>query len=147
MKKVVSATLAGALAVGMVPAMALADEAAPEVVADDALELLTLDPIVAFNAGELSAAKTNAGVSISDLDEIEFKVADGKAQYVIPTEVQPEEGKAVDVTDTNSFELTYYKAVQLNTDGTFKSGITVRCYLHRITAGQSRPHGRLFFCD
>ena len=32
-------------------------------------------------------------------------------------------------------------------DGSNEVGITVRCYLHRITAGQSRPHGRLFFCD
>ena len=119
MKKVVSATLAGALAVGMVPAMALADDAAPEVVADDALELLTMTPAQAFQAGEVSAATTNAGAAIADLDGIEFQVVANKAQYVKPTTVQPGEGKAIDVTDPTKFTISYLGNAVAQADGSY----------------------------
>ncbi|MBQ9954636.1 MAG: S-layer homology domain-containing protein [Eggerthellaceae bacterium] len=89
MKKVVSATLAGALAVGMVPAMAFAAEA------DQEMDLLELDAATAiqqgtilFKAGQAAGDKFTAGTD---------------NPYLVPVGVQPAETtsseavKAIDV--------------------------------------------------
>lgn len=53
-KKAVSATLVGALAVGMVPGVALAANATDEGAADDGINALALTPAEAFSNGKVT---------------------------------------------------------------------------------------------
>ena len=63
-KKAVSATLAGVLAVGMVPAAAFAAEAPADEVQKDGIELLdTTSPMTLFNAGTIELGSAFSPVS------------------------------------------------------------------------------------
>ncbi|HIW76904.1 MAG TPA: S-layer homology domain-containing protein [Candidatus Gordonibacter avicola] len=115
-KKVVSATLAGVLAAGMVPAIAFADEAA-EASTDEGIDLLINDK-GAFEGGSLASATDNASSPnpILDLTNIQFEY-DGSAHYVKPVTVALAEGAGVpiNVSNTSNWEHKYYKA---KADGT-----------------------------
>ncbi len=104
MKKVVSATLAGALAVGMVPAMAFAADGA-----DADLELLV----------EEDAAIAAGSVVLKDGQTDGQAFAYGSKGHLVPVKVKP-----MDVTDATDFEnVTKVCLIKLGTavDGT-KSG-------------------------
>ncbi len=63
-KKAVSATLAGVLAVGMVPAAAFAAEAPADEAQNDGIELLdTTSPVTLFNAGTIALGSTFSPMS------------------------------------------------------------------------------------
>ncbi len=115
--KAVKATLAATLAVGMVPAVALAAEA-PEVEGD--ISLASVSPEVAFKAGKVTAAVDNEDNVIADLENVKF-AADGEAHFVVPTEFTPEESIAIDVTDEKEYEFEYYA---LDEDGE-KTGVAI----------------------
>lgn len=102
--KAVKATLAATLAVGMVPAVALAAEA-PETEGD--IALASVSPEASFAAGKVTAAQDNEGNAIADLAKVQF-AADDKAHFVVPTEFTPEESIAIDVTDAKKFSFEYY---------------------------------------
>ena len=110
-KKVVSATLAGALAVGMVPAMALADEA-PE------LELLATTE-EAWDGGVFTATDNAGKVVVSALKVSAFVPVsftyDGTAHYLIPTVAAPAgAANAEDLTNALAYTVTYHASA----DGT-----------------------------
>ncbi|MBQ9955524.1 MAG: S-layer homology domain-containing protein [Eggerthellaceae bacterium] len=105
MKKVVSATLAGALAVGMVPAMALADDAQLET-------LSTVEAVKAFNNGEVIKYATSMSTPSVNVPAtgVEF-TASANAQVAIPVWVELENGTKVQVNnDATKYQITYVKA-------------------------------------
>ena len=104
MKKVVSATLAGALAVGMVPAMALADDAE--------LELL-VTATEAFEGGTIVlGTNIHAGVDFAwDATLGAWKVsAATTAQYVVPASVTLNDGSTSVALNATDYKVTYVKA-------------------------------------
>ena len=146
-KKVVSATLAGVLAAGMVPAIAFADEAA-EATTDEGIDLLSVTPAQAFAQGKLTKAldKMN-GASVADPMKAQFVA--GSGTYLYPQEVTPSVGTAVvDVTavdeqDAALFSFAYYGA---KADGTIdtskvftdsKDALAVGDYYLRITGNNN----------
>lgn len=64
-KKAVSATLVGALAVGMVPGVALAANATDESAADDGINALALTPAQAFAAGKVTGVTVDGKAVLS----------------------------------------------------------------------------------
>lgn len=102
--KIVSATLVGALAIGMVPAVAFADEVAPETTVDDNIDLLAVDPAEAFSQGKVTKAIDNKGNAVTD-----FEFAASSETYLVPTEVTPAESAPVDVTG-DDYKITYFLA-------------------------------------
>ena len=106
--KAVKATLAATLAAGMVPAAAaFAEEPAEATAEGNDIELLTVAPENSFKAGKVTAAEDNEGNVIADLAKVSF-VADGEAHFVVPTEFTPEQGAAIDVTDSAKYKFKYY---------------------------------------
>ena len=97
-KKAVSATLAGVLAVGMVPAAAFAatDAQAADTQDEQGIELLTAGKADAVNAGKITAAVDAQGNAV-DLSKAVSFVADGEAQAIVPTEITPAAGDVIDV--------------------------------------------------
>ena len=98
--KVLRAALAAVLAIGLMPALAFAD--------DGVSTLATVTPADAFKGGEVTAAVDNDENAVDLGSSIEWTV-DGEAHYVIPTEVTPEESAAVDVTDEATYAINYYQ--------------------------------------
>ncbi len=112
-KKAVSATLAGVLAVGLVPAVALADEAV-EVTEEDGITERVVDAAAAFSEGKVTEASLDgaaaAAVPSTGLAAVAY---DGEAVTCVPTKVtlRAVDGTAVvvDVT-TADYQVVYYKA-------------------------------------
>lgn len=104
-KKVVSATLAGVLAAGMVPAIAFADEAA-EATTDEGIDLLAADATADFAGGTLiAAAEATGNTPVKVPAEGIIEVPAGTAVY--PTQVKTQSGKVVNLTRANS-TMTYF---------------------------------------
>ena len=105
-KKAVSATLAGVLAVGLVPAVALADEAV-EVTEEDGITERVGTAAQAFTNGSVTSAVagTPGSMKTATPGSIEL-TADGKAQGAIPLKVTPEAGTPVDVATDDSGTVT-----------------------------------------
>ena len=111
-KKAVSATLAGVLAVGMVPAVALADQAPADEAANDGVELLTADDVAAFTNGTVSEYKIDNGAATAATAAAISINGDGESHTVVPTKVKlaAKNGTSdiiVDVTDTAKYKVTY----------------------------------------
>ena len=107
-KKAVSATLAGVLAVGMVPAAAFAADQPADTASEEGIELQA-SPVADFNAGKAAAAENGLGQVISgDLTKVEFEAGSNKIGFKI-TEWQPEVGAAVTLKDTEWSETKYYE--------------------------------------
>lgn len=104
-KKAVSAALAGTLAVGMVPAVALAAPA-DDAAADDGIESLALTAVQDVAGGKITAATLN-GAAVADLSKITVAISD-----------------FVDTDTTNSspaFKLKDFAVTQITT----KSGVVL----------------------
>lgn len=111
-KKAVSAALAGTLAVGMVPAVALAAPA-DEAAADDGIESMILVDSASFAAGTVTGA-TVAGKAVADPSNIEImlsQVIDGTGadagKYTVPlivTQVTPSVGTPVSLDATTTYQ-------------------------------------------
>lgn len=95
-KKAVSATLAGVLAVGMVPAAAFAETAQADTTGEQGIDLLLNDQIEAFNNGSV----TPTGLS-KDADNTYYVEATGKAiTNVTANSVYPKgSDEAITITD------------------------------------------------
>ena len=111
-KKAVSATLAGVLAVGMVPAAAFAAEAPADEAQNDGIELLTADDVAAFNNGTVSEYKIDNGNPTAVSTTAISINGDGESHTVVPTKVKlaAKSGAndiVVDVTDTAKYKVTY----------------------------------------
>lgn len=111
-KKAVSATLAGVLAVGMVPAAAFAAEAPADEAQNDGIELLTADDVAAFNNGTVSEYKIDNGNPTAVSTTAISINGDGESHTVVPTKVKlaAKNGAndiVVDVTDTAKYKVTY----------------------------------------
>lgn len=111
-KKAVSATLAGVLAVGMVPAAAFAAEAPADEAQNDGIELLTADDVAAFNNGTVSEYKIDNGNPTAVSTTAISINGDGESHTVVPTKVKlaAKDGAndiVVDVTDTAKYKVTY----------------------------------------
>ena len=111
-KKAVSATLAGVLAVGMVPAAAFAAEAPADEAQNDGIELLTADDVAAFNNGTVSEYKIDNGSPAAVSTTAISINGDGESHTVVPTKVKlaAKSGQSdivVDVTDTAKYKVTY----------------------------------------
>ena len=104
MAAVVTASLVGALSLGVAPVVAMADDgiAVQSVTATDALEGGTLTGAVDID---------NKAIEIPATGEITF-TADGKPQGVVPTEITMAAGNATKKVELNDFEYTlqYYIA-------------------------------------
>ena len=99
----VVAALAGALALGAAPAVALAAGAGLQSVA----------PTNAWVNGSLTAAEDNSGHVVTDLDNIEFEVG-SDCKYLIPTEITP-------AGEADPVEVSFYdvKWERLEADGSW----------------------------
>lgn len=98
-KKAVSATLVGALAVGMVPGVALAANATDEGAADDGINALALTPAEAFSNGKVTGVTVDGkAVAINNSGSVGVVTltATGSAQTLAVTEVTPSVGKVID---------------------------------------------------
>ena len=101
MKKVVSATLAGALAVGMVPAMALAEEGG---------ELQATEWAGDFAGGSITAATDDENGAV-DLTKAVKLTLDADGAYLVPTQVTTSSGTVINLADANvaaDYEVEYY---------------------------------------
>lgn len=110
-KKAVSATLAGVLAVGMVPAAAFAETAQADTQDGQGVELLTAGDVTAFNNGSITAAKFG-DTAVSSVKSITTN-ATGEAQKLVPTEIKTASGVTIDLTDEDvakEFKVTYQTA-------------------------------------
>ena len=143
--KVLRAAMAGVLAVGMMPAMALAAEPA-----ESEAVPMAVQSVSAFEAGKVTVAKDNTGAGVDTTKAIEWTV-NGEAHYVVPTQVTPKEGAPVDVT-SDDYEVNYYKkdsnggdTIRLNGEnikvsGVAKDDITTAGTYYAVVFPQSEPY-------
>ena len=108
-KKAVSATLAGVLAVGMVPAAAFAAEAPADEVQNDGIELLdTTSPMTLFNAGTIALGSTFSPVSGQTNQFTANATTDGTALDLGTVTVTPK-GQAAVIATGDDFKVTIAK--------------------------------------
>ena len=108
-KKAVSATLAGVLAVGMVPAAAFAAEAPADEAQNDGIELLdTTSAVTLFNAGTIALNSTFSPVSGQTNQFTANATTDGTALDLGTVTVTPKGQSAVPVTG-DDFKVTITK--------------------------------------
>ena len=108
-KKAVSATLAGVLAVGMVPAAAFAAEAPADEAQNDGIELLdTTSAVTLFNAGAIALDSTFSPVSGKTNQFTANATTDGTALDLGTVTVTPKGQSAVAVTG-DDFKVTITK--------------------------------------
>ena len=103
-KKAVSATLAGVLAVGMVPAAAFAETAQADTNDEQGVELLTGEASQDFANGHITAT----GADWSNTDKEWDVTADGTAKKLTITAVVTKSGQTV--TIDNKYTVKYYAA-------------------------------------
>ena len=147
-KKAVSATLAGVLAVGMVPAAAFADAAQADTNDEQGIELTSVDSVPAFEQGYVSAysgTETKTGVAKTAKIELTYK-ADTVFE-VVPTEVTFGNGDkltSTELANTDKFKIYYtdaagnvveqvteagdYNVVIEAVDGAYKGGKITRAF-------------------
>ena len=108
-KKAVSATLAGVLAVGMVPAAAFAAEAPADEAQNDGIELLdTTSAVTLFNAGTIALDSTFSPVSGKTNQFTANAATDGSALDLGTVTVTPKGQSAVTVAG-DDFKVTITK--------------------------------------
>lgn len=108
-KKAVSATLAGVLAVGMVPAAAFAAEASADEVQNDGIELLdTTSPMTLFNAGTIELGSAFSPVSGQTNQFTANATTDGTALDLGTVTVTPK-GQAAVIATGDDFKVTIAK--------------------------------------
>lgn len=108
-KKAVSATLAGVLAVGMVPAAAFAAEAPADEAQNDGIELLdTTSAVTLFNAGTIALDSTFSHVSGKTNQFTANATTDGSALDLGTVTVTPKGQSAVTVAG-DDFKVTITK--------------------------------------
>ena len=108
-KKAVSATLAGVLAVGMVPAAAFAAEAPADEAQNDGIELLdTTSAVTLFNAGTIALDSTFSPVSGKTNQFTANATTDGSALDLGTVTVTPKGQSAVAATG-DDFKVTITK--------------------------------------
>lgn len=108
-KKAVSATLAGVLAVGMVPAAAFAAEAPADEAQNDGIELLdTTSAVTLFNAGTIALDSTFSPVSGKTNQFTANATTDGTALDLGTVTVTPKDQSAVTATG-DDFKVTITK--------------------------------------
>lgn len=108
-KKAVSATLAGVLAVGMVPAAAFAAEAPADEAQNDGIELLdTTSAVTLFNAGTIALDSTFSPVSGKANQFTANATTDGSALDLGTVTVTPKGQSAVTATG-DDFKVTITK--------------------------------------
>lgn len=108
-KKAVSATLAGVLAVGMVPAAAFAAEAPADEVQNDGIELLdTTSPMTLFNAGTIELGSAFSPVSGQTNQFTANATTDGTALDLGTVTVTPK-GQAAVIATGDDFKVTIAK--------------------------------------
>ena len=96
---VISASLVGALSLGIAPVAAMANE-------DDGLQLLIGNTTTDIAGGTVSSYTDNNGKSTDGVFSW-----DGKAHYLLPVEITTETGSVVPF-DANKFVYGYYKVVE-----------------------------------
>ena len=127
---VVTASLVGALSIGA-PAVALAANA-------------NIDMLVADEAQDIAQGKVTA---YTDQDKDAMKgtefVVNGKAQYIVPTQLTTKTGKVIDIKDGN-LSVKYVKV-----DKASKQCITVdgkKVYVKDTAAGDIKEAGTYYVC-
>lgn len=137
-KKAVSATLAGVLAVGMVPAAAFAAEAPADEVQNNGIELLdTTSPVTLFNAGTIALGSTFSPVSGQTNQFTANATTDGTALDLGTVTVTPKGQSAVAATG-DDFKVTITKngaeVKEIKTPGTYT--VTVKAVGGDYEGGQ-----------
>ena len=118
-KKAVSATLAGVLAVGMVPAAAFADAAQADATGEDGVELLAASNLDAFNNATPSEVKVGDNV-VTDYSDIKIPVSKAADSAVIITKVQPKAAGLAEMKygEKNIEGIAGYRTVYFAADST-----------------------------
>ena len=127
---VVTASLVGALSIGA-PAVALAANA-------------NIDMLVADEAQDIAQGKVTAYTD-QDKDAMEGTefVVNGKAQYIVPTQLTTKTGKVIDIKDGN-LSVKYVKV-----DASSKKWITVegeKVFVSDVNASDIKDAGTYFVC-
>ena len=109
-KKAVSATLAGVLAVGMVPAAAFAETAQADTTeANDGIDLLWQSPAEAFSNATVTEAYDLNGNKVDTSEAVSFAYKAGTAQGLDVQEVTLDGyDKPIATTDADKFVVRYY---------------------------------------
>ena len=147
-KKAVSATLAGVLAVGMVPAAAFAADQPADTTGEDGVELLAASnsqfskadvTMVDKQAGQAVAVTGKAGQTVDKAIELSQK--DGAAQYLVPTSITVAD-ETVDLDDctvtyfwNNTEDSTWTEVKDVNNIKDTPTSAQKRIYKMVITAG------------
>ena len=130
--KVLRGAMAAVLAIGLMPTAAFATEAA-----DSEASVRAVSTADDFTAGAVTAAVDNEGETVDLSKDVEFVREANVAQYVIPTQVTPEEGAAVELAKADkqtSTGATIDMVDKSNPENTFK--VT---YLIASTSGMDVP--------
>ena len=127
---VVTASLVGALSIGA-PAVALAANA-------------NIDMLVADEAQDIAQGKVTAYTD-QDKDAMEGTefIVNGKAQYIVPTQLTTKTGKVIDIKDGN-LSVKYVKV-----DASSKKWITVegeKVFVSDVNASDIKDAGTYFVC-
>ena len=127
---VVTASLVGALSIGA-PAVALAANA-------------NIDMLVADEAQDIAQGKVTA---YTDQDKDAMKgtefVVNGKAQYIVPTQLTTKTGKVIDIKDGN-LSVKYVKDV--NTSNKWITVDGEKVYVEDTAAGEIKDAGTYYVC-
>ena len=139
-KKAVSATLAGVLAVGMVPAAAFADAAQADTNDEQGIELLANDGSTLFAKAAVTAVDKQAGQTV-DLSgkagttadkAIELSQKDSAAQYLVPTSITVA-GEEINLDDCT---VNYYEVTSVTPVDADNIKDSTKTYKMVITAGE-----------
>ena len=116
-KKAASVTLAGVMAVGMVPAAAFAADA-PEAQADDGISALTADEADVFAGASISQVQINGGAAQTTPSTVEV-VKQSAATNIVPVQLTSiVDGRTLDLLNADgSFNTTDFEIVYGNADG------------------------------
>lgn len=141
-KKAVSATLAGVLAVGMVPAAAFAatDAQAADTQDEQGIELLANDGSDLFVKADVTAVDKQAGQTVdltgkagtTATKPIELSQKDGAAQYLVPTSITVA-GEEISLDDCT---VAYYEGESTKVTDVNNIKDSTKTYKMVITAGE-----------
>ena len=115
-KKAVSATLAGVLAVGMVPAAAFAADAQADTTGEEGIELQAATAQDDFLAGTISEV-TSGGKVVSDINSITVKQADLSTKAPVITKLTNDSGIEKTLTEIGGLKRVYLKSANKNDAG------------------------------
>ena len=126
---VVTASLVGALSLGVAPVAAMAT--------NEGISTQSVSPATSWQEGTCTYAKDNDGYIITNPEGYEFEY-DGRAHHILPQIVQPKDGKAVAIDDSKvtfdyldgNGDWKPVKKEQIVPAGTYRAVVPARAILN-----------------